>query len=253
MKIHSYTICHYGVQYINSALQSVLPFVEQAHIFYTPNPSHGHQSSVRPVETKEEIYKEVRQLKSAKVRWHNAPVHRIEGNQRDFCVNYLKSIGVDIVIILDYDEVWPKQTLQAALEAVKDGGARNWLVNMTHLWRSFNHACKDNGWPVRFIDLREDDNSNGYIPKEWGDIYHFGYAITDEVMRYKWQIHGHKNEMREGWLDNEWKNSTLFNCHPTNSRDSKTGKAFWDADPFDKNKLPEFMREHRFWGMDKIK
>ena len=251
--IHSYSIVHYGKDYINAALQSVLPFVEQAHIFYTPLPSHGQQSSVRPIETSEEIQEEIKQLNTDKILWHNTSRLKYEGNQRDYAVKFCKDAGADIIIVLDYDEVWPVETLQRALEIVEYGQGRNWLINFTHLWRSFNHCCRDQGWPVRFIDLRVDDDSNGFIPKEAGDIYHFGYAITDKVMKYKWEIHGHKSEMRPGWLDNQWQQKPpVENCHPTNSRNEED-IGFWNTEPFDKYQLPEFVRQHKFWHLDKIK
>ena len=254
MKIHSYTVCHYGKDYIGWALRSVFPFVEQAHIFYTPTPSHGQRSSVRPIETKQQIIEEAYQFDyNNKIVWHDQSNILHEGNQRDNAVAVCKEAGADIIIVIDYDEIWNSQVLERALEIVIAGQARNWLLNFTHLWRSFNDCCRDEGWPVRFIDLRVDDDSNGFIPKEAGDIYHFGYAITDKVMKYKWEIHGHKSEMRPGWLDNQWQQKPpVENCHPTNSRNEED-IGFWNTEPFDKYQLPEFVRQHKFWHLDKIK
>ncbi len=247
-------VCHYGRDYINSALRSVLPFVEQAHIFYTPHPSHGFRSPVRPIETKDQIQEEVQQLNSSKIIWHDQEGILYEGKQRDNAVEIVKEAGADIIIVVDVDEVWQASVLKRALQIVEAGDVRNWRVNFTHLWRSFNHCCRDEGWPDRFIDLRQDvPGGYGYIPTDTGDIFHFGYAVTDKVMRYKWAIHGHRQELRVGWLDNEWQyKPPVENCHPTNSTNEE-GKGFWNTEPFDKEQLPEFMRSHLFWHLDKIK
>jgi len=248
MNIQSYTIVHYGKDYIAWALRSIFPFVEQAHVFYTPHPSHGHSSNIRPIETASEIAEEAQQFNyQDKLVWHNQSGIRYEGNQRDDAVKVCKDSGADIIIVLDVDEIWHSNVLEESLDIVINGNARNWLINFTHLWRSFNHCCRDQGWPVRFIDLRQDNDSVGYIPKELGDIYHFGYAVTDKVMEYKWNIHGHKNELRSGWLHNQWLSILpVEDCHPTNER------GFWNTEPFDKNELPHFMRQHPFFHLDRI-
>jgi len=83
-----------------------------------------------------------------------------------------------------------------------------------------------------------------------GKVLHFGYAITDAIMRYKWEIHGHKGELRPHWLDDVWPEwPPPDNCHPTNGRNER-GEPFWSPKMFDKTKLPDFMREHPFWGLD---
>jgi hypothetical protein len=160
--------------------------------------------------------------------------------------------GADLVVVVDYDEIWPQDILALFLSEVWEKGvARNNLVNMIHFWRSFNWGCPDQGWPVRIIDLRY-NNGTHYLPSELGRVFHFGYAVTDQVMRYKWEIHGHKNEMRPGWLTDIWPAwPPRDNCHPTNGR-NEAGKPFWTPEPFDKGKLPDFMRAHPFWELDKI-
>ncbi|MHC4271878.1 MAG: hypothetical protein ACYST2_06155, partial [Planctomycetota bacterium] len=95
------------------------------------------------------------------------------------------------------------------------------------------------------------NNDTFYIPKEY-DVYHFGYAITNHVMQYKWKIHGHKNELRPDWFNDKWSRwPPPDNCHPTNGR-NENGKPFWTPRLFDKLKLPVFMAEHPFFGLDKI-
>jgi hypothetical protein len=180
-----------------------------------------------------------------------------EGQQRDLAVQICKDAGADIVLVVDCDEVWSRAALENTLIFVRANHqhkpVRDFLVNMVHLWRSFNWCCRDQNWPVRLIDLSVDEKSHVYVHSDMGKVYHFGYAIRNDIMTYKWQIHGHKGELRPGWLENEWQASPpVENCHPTNGRDSKTGKGFWNPEPFDKEQLPELMREHPFWDMERI-
>jgi len=252
MQIHSLTILHYGKDYLPYALQSVYHSVDACHIFYTPTPSHGHQTDTTPIESREELQSAAYTYNpDGKIKWYDMLGIRQEGPQRDLALQTVQAAGADIVVVVDYDEVWRRDILELYLSNIIERGAvRNNLVNMIHLWRSFNWAIADNGWPVRIIDLRYSDGTE-YMHPKWG-VYHFGYAVTNRVMKYKWEIHGHKNEMRASWLEDIWATwPPPDNCHPTNGR-NEDGEAFWTPEPFDKNRLPEFMREHPFWGKDKI-
>lgn len=248
MKIHSYTVCHYGSDYIGWSLRSIFPFVDVAHIFYTPHPSHGHSTSRSCPEYGPQLFEAAKQFDSDnKIRWHQAGGILYEGQQRDSAVKMVKESGADIILVVDVDEVWPAHILEAALELVKQGDKRDWLINFTHLWRSFNWCCHDNGWPVRFIDLRQAEGI-AYIPAELGKIYHFGYAVTNDIMEYKWQIHGHRAELRPAWLDEKWHGwqPGIEDVHPTNENN------WWKPEPFNKEELPEFMREHPFYNLERI-
>jgi hypothetical protein len=256
VKIHSLTILHYGKDYLSYALRSVYHSVDQCHIFYTPTPSHGHSTNIPPIETKEELMQAAYAYDpDKKVKWYDMLGVTQEGPQRDLALKTVEAAGAELVLVVDCDEIWPKTTLDNALWCVKSNdNGRNNLVNMIHFWRSFNWACYDNGWPVRIIDLRYEDGVN-YIPHglgRLGRVLHFGYAVTDKVMYYKWEIHGHRSELRPNWFSTHWSVwPPIENCHPTNGCDEQ-GEAFWSPEPFNKEKLPDFMREHPFWGLDKI-
>jgi hypothetical protein len=253
MKAHSLTILHYGKDYLSYALRSVYHSVDQCHIFYTPTPSHGHTTSVPPIETKEELQAAAFAYDPGdKIRWYDLIGVTHEGPQRDIALRTVEAAGAELVVVTDCDEVWGSGVLDELLYQIyNDGKARNNLINMTHLWRSFNWCCRDQGWPVRIIDLRQGNDDVFYIPREY-DVYHFGYAVTNRVMQYKWQIHGHKSELRPEWLSDKWPVwPPPDNCHPTNGRNEE-GKAFWTPRLFDKMRLPIFMAEHPFYGMDKI-
>jgi hypothetical protein len=253
MKVHSLTILHYGKDYLSYALRSVYNSVDQLHVFYTPTPSHGHSTNTPPVETKEELMQAAYAYDpDKKVKWYDMLGVTNEGPQRDLALKTVESAGAELVLVVDCDEIWPQSTLDNALWCVEgNNGGRNNLMNMIHFWRSFNWACYDDGWPVRIIDLRYSNGVN-YIPYDLGRVLHFGYAVTNRVMKYKWEIHGHKGELRPNWFTEKWYRwPPPDNCHPTNGRNEQ-GKAFWMPRLFNKLQLPDFMKEHPFWGLDKI-
>ena len=186
-----------------------------------------------------------------KLTWVDTENFWYEGHQRDYALS-VASEGADLVLVLDYDEIWPQQTLVNVLNHVwRENKARQWLINFSHLWRSFGYIIHDDAWPVRVFDLRHNDGL-AYVPRELGPIYHFGYAVTDEIMRYKWLCHGHKDELRPGWLDNQWQTwPPVDDCHPTNGR-KNDGTGWWNPEPFDRQQLPEIMRSHPYWDVERI-
>lgn len=245
-KVHSYSVVHYGRDYLPYALRSVQDFVEQSHIFYTPHPSHGHQvPNIPPVESEQEITDSISGIKCV---WTKVDQFYNEGPHRDFAVQVCTWAKADLILVLDYDEIWPEDMLRKAIDYVwTQNSKRNWLVNMTHMWKSFGYACKDNNWPVRIIDLRH-ESGDGFIPIEFGDVYHFGYAIKHETMSYKWCVHGHKYELKPGWFQDKWEQwPPATDVHPTN------GDNWWMPEAFDKTKLPLLMRDHPWYNLDVIK
>ena len=59
-------------------------------------------------------------------------------------------------------------------------------------------------------------------------------------MNYKFEIHGHKNEIKPGWLQNKnyaWTPESRF-LHPTSN------DIWGEAIPFDKNTMPQCLKEH---------
>lgn len=246
-RIIAYSIIHYGADFLPYALRSIIDHVDEAIVLYTPHPSHGHSTTAQCPETKEEIWA-ASDIGSPKIRRYELKNIFYEGQQRDHAVELCRQAGADMILVVDCDEVWPAEVLSRALEyAWAENKARNWLINFVHIWRSFNYCCRDQGWPVRIIDLRHPMKTTAYIPKEFGDIYHFGYCIRNSIMAYKLLIHGHKYELRPGWFENRW---LIWppppDCHPTNS------EGFWNPEPFDKEQLPPLMREHPFWNLERV-
>ena len=255
--IYAYVVLHYGKDYLPYSLKSIYDSVDRLYIFYTPHPSHGHMTDVSPVETRAELMSTIRddlgrdEMTLGKVHWHETDIWN-EGQQRDYAVRFLFNSGADLILVCDYDEIWHPHVLDKALNHVwQTNGARNWLVNFRHAWRSFNFMCDDNNWPVRIIDTRHADGI-GYVPKELGDIYHMGYAVTDSVMHYKWECHGHKDELRPNWFEEKWQAwPPVDDCHPTNGKNDD-GVGWWNPQPFDKRELPYVLHNHPFFNLERI-
>jgi len=251
MKICSLTILHYGIDYLPYALGAVYDVVDECHIFYTPTPSHGSQTDLPAPETREALLQSAFEYNpDNKIIWYDTENIKHEGQHRDAALAAVARSGADLVVVLDADEIWRGDELKHHIGHVWRGNkARNYLVNMLHFWRSFNYVCRDDGWPVRIIDLRHDENTVEYLPRENGQAFHFGYAIRDEIMRYKWLIHGHKNEMRKDWIEEKWFSwsATIDDVHPTNENN------FWMPEPFDRYELPHLMRSHKFYNLDMIR
>lgn len=253
MKVASYSICHYGLDYLSSALKSVAPLVDKQFVLYTPHPSHGHSSDIKPPETREEIMASIPATEWSKLVWIDTEGFYTEGPQRDYAVKTLTNEGFDIILNLDYDEIWSLEMLDRVLKEVWDkNNARNHLCNMLHFWRSFSWVAEDDGWPVRLIDTRHNGGTNYLSASEFGKILHFGYAVTNKIMTYKWTLHGHKDEMRPEWFKECWEPwPPGDNVHPTNGRKAN-GEGWWNPKPYDKNLLPDVLHSHKWFNTDKI-
>ena len=65
---------------------------------------------------------------------------RYEGQQRDWCKQYvIDDFDPDILLVIDADEIWPLQTLKNAIAEIEFSGRKveTWRVNMTHFYRNF--------------------------------------------------------------------------------------------------------------------
>lgn len=249
MRVNSLTILHYGKSYLDYSLRSIAPLIERSFIVYSPHPSHGHATNLPPIESREELMASITDW--SKVTWVDTENFWQEGQHRDYALS-VASQDADLVLVTDYDEIYHTSTLNAILNHVwQSNNARQHLVNMVHLWRSFNWVCRDDGWPVRIFDTRH-SSGVAYVPKEFGDIYHLGYAIPDDLMAYKLSCHGHRDELRPNWFEEKWSAwPPVDDCHPTNGR-KENGEGWWNPKPFDKWQLPEVLHSHKWFNTERI-
>jgi len=121
-------------------------------------------------------------------------------------------------------------------------------VPMQHYWRSVKYVCYDQARPQRFIRVNAETRGTEYTSEGWGNVHHFGYAQSVDLMRYKWLIHGHLAELRPYWLDEvfiPWQPG-VKDVHPTNE------KNFWDPVPFNHHTLEHLIGDHPYYHLDLI-
>lgn len=239
-KVVSVTALHYGLEYLEYAVRSVIDAVDECWFLYSPVGSHGHRTDIECPEHAYELYETARQAAGDKFYWYMSVDWQNEGAQRDFIYQLVPD--ADIYLTLDADEIWQQGTAAAAIKHIQRLGVREYKIPLIHFWRSFHRAIiNDEAAPTRL-----------YMPKgegvhiEGGKLLHFGYAQTSEIVEYKQHTHGHKGEWRNDWYTTKWLPNAQEDVHPTNMN-------YWNAVEIDADKyLPEYMREHPFAGLEVI-
>jgi hypothetical protein len=242
-KIVAYTALLYGKCYLASAIRSVIDHVSEYHVLYSPVGAHGHRTDVPCPDTREELL-EIALSAGSKLRWHEG-VWPHEGAQRD---TILQVAGdADVILPVDYDEVWQTGLVEEAIAAGLSGKARNWRVPFRHYWRSFYRAfLHDPAYPVRIIAPKV--NSGDATLSTDKAVNHCGYCIPKHLMEFKWKVHGHHNELRRDvdWFNDVYCANRQYDCHPV-------GSDAWNTEEVDPSiYFPEFMKSHPFWGLEVI-
>jgi hypothetical protein len=254
MKVVSYTALHYGLDYLEWAIKSVIDHVDEHHVIYTPIGSHGHRTDRTCPDSRDELYAAALRGAGDKLRWHEG-TWPYEGAQRESIHQYAPD--ADVILVVDADEVWGEGLAE---EAIKYAGGRHRLP-MVHYWRSFHRAIvRDPAYPVRVITPNSTHEQTRLYsrvakPHSWASdpsngrwINHFGYAQRSEIVEYKQHTHGHKMEWRRDvdWFNDKFLANAQHDTHPV-------GSEYWNPEtvnPWDY--LPEFMRAHPYADMDVI-
>lgn len=243
MKVVGYMALHYGLEYMAYAIRSVIDQVDEFWILYTPFGSHGHTSGVRCPESMNDLAQVAYKAGNGKIRWCNGR-WKHEGEQRDY-IHHLAP-DADLILVVDADEVWADGAAEYAIHLAMTNESRRYRIPMIHFWRSFKRAVLfDPAYPIRVINQ---NNADGEATLHVSPICHFGYAQSPALVAYKWQIHGHKNELRKDcdWFADKFMANAQDDCHPV-------GSEYWYPELVNPAVyLPDFMREHPNWGKDVI-
>lgn len=241
MKVVGFTCLHYGRDYLAYAIRSIIDHIDEYHVAYSAIGSHGHRTQVRCPETRDELYAIASEAAGSKLRWHDGEWPH-EGAQRDSIHEYAPD--ADVIIVLDADEIWPKDLIWWYLEFLKHGGEfqRNVRVPIVHFWRSFYRSViHDPAYPVRIINTNRNQGEMT-LPTSL-KIAHFGYAQRPEIVEYKILTHGHKGEWRKDvdWFKDRYLANAQIDCHPV-------GSEYWNperVDPYDY--MPRWMESHPYF------
>lgn len=247
-------ILHYGKEWLKWSMRSVAPYVDGFLVSYTDQPSHGHGTDLRCHETEEDLKTIVRGFAHThRVHWTKNRFNH-EGQHRESAVQDCVNMGADVVLVVDADEIWEPRHLAMTLAHVRNdinmyrgGRYHSYRVPFRHFWKSTSWVCNDPAQPTRVIVPHVRDNSEGYIPAEYGMVNHFGYAQSSNIVWYKMHIHGHKAEWRQEWWSEKfihWQPGVI-DVHPTNHD-------FWNPEPFDEKKLYHLIGDHPYYGLDII-
>lgn len=203
MRTLAYMPLHYGLDYLEPVLKSIRDSVDDILICYTKHPSYGHEGSLKNPDSEEDLRAV---CEGFNVIWQEVKASR-ENQHRQYAIDYAQSKGYDIALAVDSDEIWQPDTVKKALQAASNTGARfNCIAgsNWYHFWKNHKEVNRDGFYPMRIININERNNKQEIIKE--GMIYHMGYAISEELMRYKLSCHGHKSEIPGNWFEDKWLN-----------------------------------------------
>lgn len=249
MKIIGYTALRYGADYLGYAIRSIIDAVDEYHVLYATQPSHGHYSDA-PLpsgESENDLHAIAWQAAGTKLNWHRGDWTH-EGQQRDSIHQFVPD--ADVVISVDSDEIYSELLLENILYYTKTNRLpfRYLRVPFIHYWRSF-HRCvlHDPAYPARVTFPKMPAGEMGW-QDFFGVVNHMGYATKPDIVAYKWKIHGHLGELRRdvNWFENVYMTNRQTDCHPV-------GSEYWNAETVDPLAyMPSWMAEHPFYGMDVI-
>lgn len=246
MKIAAFTALHYGLDYIEAAVSSVAPYVDEWLVAYSPEGSHGTRVRVKCPENEYSLHKMVTKTLERygkPLKWWSG-LYPHEGAQRDSAFEHTDA---DLIIVVDADEVWQDGAVQEVIQQAQANPVHWGHVPFMHFWRSFSWVCKDAAWPVRVIrpKVAAGEAYYGCAP-----VLHFGYARRLDAVEYKIRVHGHRGEWRPEWFLSKFapwtpQRGPMADLHPTNTD-------FWTAEPFAKEQLPQVLRRHPYYDLEVI-
>jgi hypothetical protein len=239
-KIVAYSALLYGKDYLESAIRSVIDYVDLYYVIYSHEGSHGHWTERPCPESETTLHHIAERAAGDKLRWFGGRFAH-EGIQRE-TIHQLAP-DADLIFVLDADEIWTPENVQKMLDTGAAGTERNILCRGVHFWRSFYRAVtNDYASPTRVINPHVAGGSRAV------DAYfaHMGYAQNSAIVEYKQHVHGHKAEWRQGWFENKFAPNAQDDVHPTNVN-------FWNpvaVNPFDY--MPSWMVEHPYANLEVI-
>lgn len=263
MKVVAYTALLYGREWLECAIRSVIDAVDEYHVIYSPRGSHNGNKPIQLPEGEDArtLYEIAHSAAGRKLRWYtDANGWNSEGQQRDTIFNLAPD--ADRILVLDADEIWSAGLARAVVAwSASNPTIREHRVPMVHLWRDPYHAIlHDPAYPTRLInphavqgtsvtfdahaldEARREllNRTADYVPEFHSRIVHAGYAISPELMRAKWETHGHRGEYRKDidWLQERYLNpAAKTDLHPV-------GSEYWNAEAIEPRVyMPEYVLE----------
>jgi hypothetical protein len=240
----AYTALHYGSPYLEYAMRSVIDSVDRFYVLYSKDGSHGAKSKqfLPYTESRQNLHAIADEVCGNKLVWIDGKWTH-EGQQRDSI--HLHAPNADVILVIDYDEIWPDGVAAQAITEAKERGFQRYRLPMLHYWRSFRKAIlHDPAYPTRVIVPSGEGSEYIHTAK----LNHMGYAIPTWLLDYKMAIHGHRGQWRKDidWRVDRWDANAQSDLHPV-------GSEYWNTefiDPLDY--MPAFMQNHPYYDKEVI-
>lgn len=236
MKITWTAICHYGVTYLREVVAACDPLVDKIIVLYAPSGSQGHHANIPCPESEAEL-RACFDSVAYKLTWHRGD-YANEGQHRG--AGYEMAAGSDLILQHDCDEILDTGEWQRAIRQAYDGTAKhNEIRGFRHYWRCFNYANIDPWMPMRIIK----PSGSGTAGME-ATVHHMSYAMPSEIVKYKIEVSGHRQEIRPRWFDD------IFMKWPERKTDLHPCVFdWWAVQPVDP---PDCLRAHPNFGKEVI-
>lgn len=237
-KVLGYVPLMYGAEYLEACIRSMLPWVDKLIVVYVDRGSQGHSTSHQCPEARDQLYNIAQACNEGKMEWHDCGTFQNESAHRRYIEQFAE--GYDLIFTLDADEICEPADMPAAIDTAFRSDKRHIGINgFINFWRSFDFVCLDGFRPFRFVNLRNRDGQETEACKL--RIYHFSTCQNIDIVRFKWNVSGHKNELKPGWIDHiylKWMPENQFgDLHPVSYN-------LWNTVPFDKTTLPDVLKSH---------
>lgn len=242
MKVIAFTALHYGKPYLASAIRSVIDTVDEHHIIYSAEGSHGFKTDAPCPDSRHDLLEIAHRAAGDKLRWHEGTFTH-EGQQRDMI--YEVAPDADIILVVDSDEIYPDGLAYHAVTLASIHPERFYRLPFIHFWRSFSRAIlHDPAYPIRVVNTRNEGGEDTLLTMP---VCHFGYAQPAALVEYKLRTHGHKNEIKPDWFETVFLDtSRTRDLHPV-------GSPYWNYENVNPRRyLPEHMESHPYYGLDWI-
>jgi hypothetical protein len=237
-KVLGFMALHYGGDFFKESLLSVVNHVDKMHIAYSKNPSHGFSTELINPDTEWTLRKIAEEVLGDKLIWETYDGFFTEGDHRN--TRYKHSVGYRYILTLDADEYF--QDIDAAIYFAEQNEQRFYGVNgYLHFFKGFDYYFADNDRPIRLEKLVSDNkDQNLGLPLT---VYHTSLHQDESLLRFKYSVFGHKNEVKPGYLEKilAWtpeKIDELLHLHPT--RDD-----IWVKPTIYTGSLPEALKNHQ--------
>lgn len=217
MKTLGFISCHYVGDFFKESILSIKDCVDKVHISYSKKPSHGFYTLLSNPDHEFEIKRIAKEILGDKLIWESTEQFLNEEDHRK--QRYKYSAGYSLIFSPDLDEIYEPESLKFALIRAYELNKRFYAIDgFIHFWKGFEWCfINDGDRPTRIENLTRDNLDISWLHML---VYHTSMVQSEEIIKYKFSCFGHKNEIKEGYLDKylSWtpdKIDEITHLHPT--------------------------------------